>query len=971
MLLQLSWKNNLFFIEVYMKRFAIILIMLLTLSLVHTDQTEDLKFIIGLYQDSNFRLAKTELLKFKDNYPASRFTSDADFLLANIYLKAQEYEKAQDYFEQLYDDPAVDINRPDVILGLAQTKFFQADLTGSAILLNTFINDYPEHEMYWNALYFLGRIAVEQREYDSASYYFFQAREINSSPQIDLAQLELYLLTNNYSEARQIMTELLAQHKNETITAQALIKLHNYNLKTRNLDEIMTLGYEAINAESPYYDDYKLLLGITRYEMKNYQQALADLKEIETPRSQYYQALCYVELNETVKAVDLFSLTQNAENVEISSNSFFYLARLTVDDETAINLLQEFINTYPNHIFLAAAYYQKGYHNFQLNNFSAAEADLQKALDLNLTGDSREKTIYLMAESFYLRDKQFSAYEGYNEYLDQYPEGDFADEALFKIGLYLYRQSNYPEAFIHFNRVIDEFPESSKVGMSRFYIGEMFFEQNKYFDAERYFLKASEEEVDKGLVQLRLAQINFYLREYQQAEENLPQIPDEPRYLFDKLILTGNLYFTQKDYSKALEAYDNALQYSPSNETERKVMNRKAWTLYQMRDYSRAAEIYRTLSLGEEGDPAYLLKAASSAFSAQNYDSAIELFEEFIAKYPDSEQLLEARIGLANSYYNAGNFVQAALYYRELINPEIDPEIMQNSLNGLRWSCEQDDSIDYLGIVNDILLQYDDAAFQSRLLQDKILYLYNQQMWKEVLQAYNQLDQSTAAAIRNDYFQIYQAIAMTELGYLDQAEQVFSLIDPEQRDADVYRAWADLKLIQNDETGAIEKLRSASQRSRDYDVWLPLLKLEQENDHEHFLNDYNKFGEFAGLQEAQQAELIWLRWKLARQEYAGLEEQVSKLAGSKYASIKAGSQLLKGLLLYHQADYDNAIPELLRVRYLYPEMGEVRIEAEYFACLAYIAAERKEEAEQLYELISAELTPEMKAEIESGLWGDE
>jgi tetratricopeptide (TPR) repeat protein len=499
----------------------------------------------------------------------------------------------------------------------------------------------------------------------------------------------------------------------------------------------------------------------------------------------------------------------------------------------------------------------------------------------------------------------------------------------------------------------------------------MFFEQNKYFDAERYFLKAKEGQIDRGLVELRLAQINFYLKEYQEAENNLQLIPDEPRYLFDKLILKGNLFFSQKDYSKALQAYDNALQYSPSNETEKKVLNRKAWTLYQMRDYSRAAEIYRTLSLGETGDPAYLLKAASSAFSAQNYKSAIELYEEFITKYPDSDLLLDARIGLANAYYNEGDFVQAALYYRELVNPVIDPEIMQNSLNGLRWSCEQDDSIDYLGIVNDILQQYDEKDFKARLLQDKIRYLYNRKMWKEVLQSYNQLDQSTIDAIRNDYFQIYQAIAMTKLGYFDQAEQVFNLIAPEQRDPEVYSAWADLKLVQNDEIGAIEKLRSASQPSRDYNIWLLLLRLEQQNDHDKFLNDYNKFREFAGLQETQQAKLIWLRWKISHQEFTGLEDQINELAASKYTNIKAGSQLFKGLLLYYQEEYDSAIPELLRVRYLYPEMGDVRIEAEYYACLAYIGADRKEEAEQLYELIGAELTPEMKAEIEKGLRGDE
>ncbi len=953
-----------------MKKVSVLILLILVLSLLYPDQVEDIKFILGLYQDSNFRLAKTEMLKFRDNYPDSRFLPDIDFLLANIYLKAQQYDKAQELYEVLYNDPALDINRPDVLLGLAQTKFFQGDLTGSAILLNMYISDYKDHEMYWNALYFLGRIAVEQKEYAAASHYFIQAQEIKDAPEINIAQLELFLLTDNYPEARQIMQKLLQEHSEEVITDQALIKLHNYNLKTGNLDEIMLLGYGSVKPESPYYDDYKLLLGITRYEMGNYQAALQDLSNLDSIRSQYYQALCYVELNETVKAVGLFSLTQNAENIEISSNSFFYLARLTVDHETAVNMLEEFIETYPNHIFLAAAYYQMGFHQFQLDHFSASETDFNRALELGVSEDSYEKAVYLIGESLWQRDSKFLASEQFEKYLTLYPEGLFADEALFKLGLYLYEKSNFPEAFLKFNSIIDEFPASAKLGMSRFYIGEMFFDQNKYFDAERYFQKAKDGQADQGLIELRLAQIKFYLREYQQAEKNLPLIPDDPRYVFDKLILAGNIYFTRKNYSKALEAYDKALEYSPSPETEKKVLNRKAWTLYQMKDYSRAAEIYRSLSQSGDGDPEYLLKAASSAFSAQNYSAAIELYSEFVNLYPESDKLIDAKIGLANSYYNNGEFVQSALYYRELVNPQVDPEIMKNSLNGLRWSCDQDESVEYLSILNDILQQHDESVFRSTLLQDKIIYLSNMKMWKEVLTAFNQLDQSTADEIRNSYFQIYQAEAMTQLGYLDQAEQVFSLIAQDQRDAEVYTAWAQLKLAQSDEMGAIEKLRSAAQKSRDYDIWLPLLKLEQKNGHELFLNDYNKFQEFAGLQETQQARLIWIRWKMDRQEFTGLDEQLNELSNSKYNTVKAGSQLLKGLLLYSREDYDNAIPELLRVRYLYPEMGEIRIEAEYSACLAYIAAGHSKEAEELYELIAEELTPEMKLEIEKGLKGE-
>jgi len=953
-----------------MKKTFLLIIMLLIFAVLIADQSSDLKFIIGLYQDNNFRLAKTELLKFKDNYPESSYTSDVNFLLANIYLRARQYEAAGKLYQELYNDPNVDINRPDILLGLAQTKYFQQDLNGAALLFNTFISEYTSHGQYWNALYFLGRIAVEQGEYDSGSYYYLQALEKNKDPQIRVAQLELFLKTGNYSEARSIMEMLLRENPGNTLTDQALVIIHNYNVKTGNFEEILLLGYDSINLESPYYDEYKLILGITRYELGNYQLALNDLAELRSVRADYYKALCYVELNETVKAVELFKETSNAENIEISSNSFFYLARFSAEPERAISMLTEFINTYPEHIFRAAAYYQLGFNHFQNNNFNEAKENLNRAMGLEIDADSYQKALYLIAEADYQLNNTEQAFNGYNKYLELYPQGEFTDEALFKIGLHLYEKSNYPEAFIKFEQLIEDYPQSAKVGMSSFYIGEMFFDLKKYFDAERHFSKARKGQVDLGLVDLRLAQIKFFLKEYDKVESNLQNVPDNERYLFDKLILRGNLNFTRKQYQKALEAYNEALKYVPSKLAAEKVLNRKAWTLYQMKDYSRAAEIYRSLSAESEESNEYLLKAASSAFSAQNYSTAAELYKEFITAYPQSDKLTDARIGLANSYYNNGDFVNAALYYRELINPDVELEIMQNSLNGLRWSCQQEESIEYFGIINDILIQYEDVDFRTILLKDKIKYLNTKGLWLEILQAFNQFDNSIQDKIASDYIQIYRARALAKLNRLKEAEKVFEQIKPEYLDADVYTAWANLKLEMKDELGAIEMLRNASFKSRDYDIWLLLLQLEQKNQHQLFLNDYNKFLEFAGLQEQQEAKVIWVKWKLANSQFDGLEQVISGLADSKYITTKANAQFLKGLLHYKKGDFEAAIPELLRVRYLYPEIGKVRIEAEYYACLSYIKAKRVNEAEQLYDLIKAELTADMKQEIETELEGD-
>ena len=53
---------------------------------------------------------------------------------------------------------------------------------------------------------------------------------------------------------------------------------------------------------------------------------------------------------------------------------------------------------------------------------------------------------------------------------------------------------------------------------------------------------------------------------------------------------------------------------------------------------------------------------------------------------------------------------------------------------------------------------------------------------------------------------------------------------------------------------------------------------------------------------------------------------------------------------------DNAVPELLRVRYLFPEYQNIRIQAEKLALDAYLQSNRNDDAKQLFDTIKKDLS---------------
>ncbi|MBC8386054.1 MAG: tetratricopeptide repeat protein [Candidatus Cloacimonetes bacterium] len=946
-----------------MRKIFFVTIALLLLTSITANEIEDFKFAIGLYSDNNFNLAKIELENFITRYPESGFINDAKFLFANILLNDQEYEDANKIYQYIIGNNLKPELRAELLLNSAQCYYFQKEHPEAKKRFSTFLKEFSKHSLGWKANYYCGKIASYENDHKTALKYLDRAAKQSSDNSIEAAKLEIYISQDDEKLIATSIRKLISEKDKDEFTYQGIVQYLYYELDHKNYTKVLSGDFDIIPGNSHYFDDYCLIKGITFFETEQYENSQQELKKNNSDRSLYYQALNLIELDKITDARAVLTQLQNSEIEEIKTNSFFYLAKIQDDLDKSNKMLEKFVSDNPGHSFLGTAYYQLGYNKFLQKNYDPAREYFQKSLDKESNKKNAENCLYLLAESNNLLHKKDEAFRLFSEYVLKYKDGEFIDEAMFKLGIYHFEIKNYPEAFIKFNRILTEFPDSEKVGMCYYYIADIYLFQMKYEIAKSNYEKALLGKVDKGFVWLRVANIYFLTGDHNKAYAALQNVAEEDKYILEKYRLKGNLEFARKEYTKALNSFTIAEENAKTKQELENILIRKAWTFYQLKRFDEATKIYNKLSISTDSPGKFVLLAASSAFSAENYLNAIELYKKYLENYPDNNDIHKAEIGIADSYYNLGNYQKAADRYKKLIHPNTKNEIMENALNGFEWACEQTDQIDFLTQIKELLNSDLLSGFKVKLYDRKMRYEYQKGMWQGAINSCLKIENILPSYQNIRDLKFLKSLALIKLEKFQQADRSFAELISEKRDAEILFEWGKLKLLLNDKNEGMKKMRKASMLSRNPEIWIQLLELENELNDEYFQNDYHKFREFAKGIERENAELLQIEWQIKQQNFAEIDNKIANLQKSKNKKIKAKAQFLKGFSLFEQNKFERAIPELLRVRYLFPEITDIRVKSEIIACRAYLKSGKMNEAKQLYDVIKDDLSKENKQKL--------
>ena len=421
--------------------------------------------------------------------------------------------------------------------------------------------------------------------------------------------------------------------------------------------------------------------------IKRYDQAL------NYPQSYTDRAELYYTLGETAVENDdydlarryFLELSDNHQRSVWSPRALYSRGRLFLEDEQfdeasdAFELLQErHPDTAPARRIgtaLGESYYQQKRYPEAIEAFLDA---INYVDELN-----RQKAIYLIAESYNVLNNFEEATRYYRIYLSRVENPEEERIAHYGLGWVYHKQDIYHWASrsfadasagdddlarraLYYQAVNEKLAGRFRNSLNTFRefgdrFGEgVFYEESRYEWAFTALESGSNPEAVEVLLPLA--------RNYTELNDPGPV-----------LILLGEAYYANGEYTRAIEAFDlagNITDLDPA--LKRQTQFQRAWVLYFNQAYRQAQPdfeaVYNAAPNSDLGSEA-LFWSADANYQSAEYGAASRQFAEFVRSYPNSELVGAAKYSLGWSYFMMGDFMNATAPLIDFLNNYEPPSI--------------------------------------------------------------------------------------------------------------------------------------------------------------------------------------------------------------------------------------------------------------------------------------------------------
>jgi len=245
--------------------------------------TADDQFAVAAahYAKSRWQLAEEEFRTFVDQFPQDMRLDEARFFLAESLVQLGRHEEARKNLAELVERNAPGRYAAQASFRFGETAYLLADTPTAKDALERFVARYPEDKLGAYALYYLGNIALGERDWSGAQKTFSRAlADFPDGPMADECRFGL---------------------------AQSLSALGELQEARR------FYRYLAERKSSPLADDALLEWGLLEFDAENYTQAAVHLTAIEKdfPESAlrvkafYWRGRCLMAQNRWREAADL------------------------------------------------------------------------------------------------------------------------------------------------------------------------------------------------------------------------------------------------------------------------------------------------------------------------------------------------------------------------------------------------------------------------------------------------------------------------------------------------------------------------------------------------------------------------------------------------------------------------------------------------------------------------------------------
>jgi len=672
-------------------------------------------------KDTSVFFAKAVLEINRKNYPAAQKllsqldTPQARFFLGKSYLYEGKTYMAAGVFEKLIKDYPASNYKEEAEFLTADAFFYAKDFDGAIIKYQGFLKKYPASKLKNAAIFRIGASQFNKKDYSSARSNFQII--IDRTPQDFFAPYAQYFIAESYLENKQTRDALFAYTKITTnypgssVAPSSHYKLAwcqyllgDYLQAQHTLDNFLRLYPAHALAKNGWYLSGNALLALKKQPeaLKAFQSAV-DL----SPSTEIAEQALFMILRTEYERGNYNNILTSYQFIfkhlpPVGSKwralSLLYVAEayMTLNlTEDARNIYNTITRIYPNDV--SSLYAQEGLVWCQaLDGDSegavkaAAKLKTVQAAFPDIVKDEGVNALAI-ADSYFNRKEFEKGFQLYDRFATDNPSSSYAPGALYRAGLALYKLRYYTQAVEQWTKLSKNYPSAPETEMADFQTADTYFRAQKYSDSIAAY-NAILVKYPKGkqlpLAYLRVAQVYYNLKQDAQAVEQTRTVvvnfPDSPE-AYDALDLAEVVF--DRNTSMDFKAYFLALAASePRTKSTGEALFRVGRRLFEKKEYPGAIENLKKFCVeyidhSSVKDAQFYLGEAY--FQTGDMENAAGVFERFAANYADAKEHPLALFRLGNAYYNLKQYEPAARAYARLAELYPDNEYIKPALFNL------------------------------------------------------------------------------------------------------------------------------------------------------------------------------------------------------------------------------------------------------------------------------------------------
>ncbi|MEW6534232.1 MAG: tetratricopeptide repeat protein [Candidatus Auribacterota bacterium] len=635
-------------------------------------------------------------------YPSAEAALSVRYFLGRTYFELQEYPKAAEVLQAVLEsNPDVSF-RSDALFWIGESYFYNKNYTEAVTYFERVAGLEEEHEWDDEALFHLGIAKIEIGDLETAAELLMQWREkFPTSSLVALVSVQLayvFYQLGEYEQCVETITPMLGTSLPEDqkglawfLYSKSHVELRNIGLAEEGFNKILSFVPDRAMLAEVYFGlgackylqdsfeesilyfrqsmlqaeddilDTKCHLSIADafFALERYNDAVDELNKAMANdngkrefggRIHYMLGRCafaqenYTEALEFFKkAGDLFPGSDYADDALFSIGWTLFA---TGDYTEAVQSFSEYIDRYKDNDMCAYALMYRGQALYALNDYNGAIQSYEMVAKLHHDSPLADKGVYETAWSYYQQGEAEQAVSHFNTLVTDYPKSVYAPDVYFWLGEYSYNNGDFAQAHSYFSRLVSDYADVPLYAKALFWAGRSAYLAQKYDEAEQLLGRFIEKFPDSDLIadaRLTRAETMVARNEYDPALKILNELVDRHpnTYLMDEVyLLMGKIQFLQKDYFKAIEAYQKVTK---SFDRE---LSAQAWyyigkSYMERQEGSRAIEALLRVVYQYPDQRKWFYQACFDA--GVYYDDrkksrqAKKIFTKMLTAYPDSD----------------------------------------------------------------------------------------------------------------------------------------------------------------------------------------------------------------------------------------------------------------------------------------------------------------------------------------------